>query len=90
MNIAHAISPKIVEASFVRRITGRIKELAHKIVNDYLADIVEDTSLEETLAIIGSLNCVTVVVLPDAVDGVEERAAAQCWASTRSAIDIVV
>jgi hypothetical protein len=76
LNIGHTVPSKIVVASFVRRATRRTKELANKIVNDYLTDIVENASLEETLAVVGSLNCVAVVVFPDAIDGVEERAAA--------------
>lgn len=90
LNRGHTIPSKVVVASLVRSITGRAKELANKTLNDYLGDIVENTALEETLAVVGVLNGVAVVVFPDAVDRVEEGATAECWATARGAINVVV
>lgn len=64
--------------------------MTNKIPKDYLADIVENTALpEETLAVVSALNGVTVVVLPDTVDGVEECIAAECRATARGAIYVI-
>ena len=60
------------------------------VIPDNLGDIVEDTAFEETLAIVGALNGVTAVILPHAVDGMEESLSAQCRAAARCAVYVVV
>lgn len=89
MDISHAIPLKVAGAFFVGSSTRRAKELTDEISND-LGDIVEDTTFEETLAVVGALNGVAAVVLPHAVDGMEERLTAQCRAAAGCAVHVVV
>lgn len=80
LNICHAVPLKGPRACLVCSSTRRAKELTD-VISDNLADIVEDTAFEETLAIIGALDSVAVVILPHAIDGMEKRLSAQCRAA---------
>lgn len=56
--------------------------MADVVVDDGGADVGEGAALEEALAVGVPLDGVSVVVLPDAVDGVEQGAAGQGGAAT--------
>ncbi|KFY83651.1 hypothetical protein V498_07906 [Pseudogymnoascus sp. VKM F-4517 (FW-2822)] len=58
-----------------RRLIGAEQQAHEAVVRD-VGDVLEDAPLEEALAGIGAFEGVPAVVLPDTVDGVEERVAA--------------